>query len=331
MKKISVGIIGRGAIGSEVYHKSDSRGWNVNWVSDSEGIYSDLSGKRKLANLEDYVSCLDGLDVLFLAIPTLDTGETAFQYITSSLAAGVPVVTCEKGALSNYFSELGEAVKNQRVGYSATVGGGSRLLRYLQERTGPQVQEVHAVINGTLNYIFDGLSGGRSLGDVVEETKKLGYAEPCAKHPLEVINKEATGDVPMKTSILFNVCNLSQEKMRARDVRVFPIELIDLKRLVKEAANRRYIVSITRDENNEEDVIWGFKHQIGGWHISAGFKHMEDNPLFRELIPSGVNNAVLVSEGEFGKDGNYVLVGPGAGAGPTTNSMVIDAEKIMRL
>jgi len=329
MKKISVGIIGKGIIGSEVYHRANSRGWNVNWVADSKGIFSDLSGNKKLAGLEDYASYIDGLDAIFLAIPTLDTGETALRYINVNLNAGVPVVTCEKGALSNYFSELEEAVKNQSIGYSATVGGGSRLLRYLQERMGPQVQEVHAVINGTLNYIFDGLSNGRSLGEVVEETKKLGYAEPGAKHPLEVINKEATIDVPMKASILFNVCDLTEERMKARDVSVEMIELNQLNRLIREATNRRYIVSITRDKNNEEDVIWGFKHKVGDWYISAGFKHIEDNPLFRELIPSGVNNAILTSEGAFGKDGSYVLMGPGAGPSPTVLSMIIDAEQIM--
>lgn len=331
MKKISVGIIGKGIIGSEVYRKANSKEWNVNWVAGSKGIFSDLSEDRKLAECEDYASCLGGLDAVFLAIPTLDTGETALRYINTILDAGVPVITCEKGALSNYYSELEEAIESYKMGYSATVGGGSRLLRYLQERIGPQVQEIHAVVNGTLNYIFEGLSRGRSLGEVVEETKKLGYAEPGAKHPLDVINKEAIGDVPMKASILFNVCNLTDERMRARDVSVKVIELSQLNRLIKEAANRRYIVSITRDENNEEDVILGFKHLVGDWYVSAGFKRTENNPLFSKLIPSGVDNAILTSEGEFGKDGSYVLMGPGAGPGPTALSMIMDAEKILRL
>ncbi|MBI2464280.1 hypothetical protein HYV57_04955 [Candidatus Peregrinibacteria bacterium] len=331
MKKISIGIIGKGNIGSEVYHKSQSNGWIVNWIAGSKGIFSDLSEKTKIAELKNYEQHLQGLDGIFLAIPTLDNGEAGFHYIKSSLNANVPVVTCEKGALSNYFLELEEAIKNQQIGYSATVGGGSRLLRYLQERIGPQVQEIHAVVNGTLNYIFEGLSNGRSLGEVVEETKKLGYAEPGAKHPLEVIIKEAIGDVPMKASILFNICNLTNERMRTKDVKIETIEQNELKRLIKEATNRRYIVSITRDGNNEEDVIWGFKHKIDDWHISAGFKHVEDNPLFRNLIPSGVNNAILTSEGEFGKDGSYVLIGPGAGPGPTASSMIIDAKKIMHL
>ncbi len=328
MKTISVGIIGKGNIGSELYKRTLSKKWKVEWIMGSKGFFKGLSND-KIGETEDYPSRVKGLDLVFLAIPTLDNGKTAFNYIQTSLDAGVPIVTCEKGALSNYYSKLEEAIRDGKIGYSATVGGGSRLLRYLEERVGPQVEEIHAVVNGTLNYIFDGLSRGRSLGEVVEEAKKLGYAEPRAENLLEVINEEATGDVPMKTSILFNSCNLVSERMAARDIQVQRIEMNQLKKLEREASSRRYIVSITRDSNNEEDVIWGFKYSIGDWYISAGFKHIGSNSLFRELVPSGVNNAVLISEGEFGRDGSYVLTGPGAGAAPTSLSMLIDAEKIL--
>jgi homoserine dehydrogenase len=239
----------------------------------------------------------------------------------------VPVITCEKGALSNYYAELEGAVRSHRIGYSASVGGGSGLLGYLQERMGPGVREVHAIVNGTLNYILEGLSRGRNLDEVVEETKILGYAEPRAKHPLEVFNKEGAGDVPMKASIQVNLSNLTKDKMRAKDVKVQMIGPDQLERLVKEAASRRYVVSITRDANDEEDVIWGFRHRIENWHISGGFRRIEDNPLLRELVPSGVNNAILVSEG-FGRH-DPPLWGPGAGAGPTAGAMMIDAERIL--
>ena len=329
MKTPKIGIIGIGNIGSELWHKIQAKGWGVECVVDIDGIYCDAHKSEKLGEPGSFENFLKTLDLVFLAIPTFDEGETAFGYMRASLGRGVPVVTCEKGALSNYFSGLEEAVRDGKIGYSATVGGGSRILRYLEERVGPQVEEIHAVVNGTLNYIFDQVSKGRSLGEAVKETQKLGYAEPGTTHPIEVINKESAGDVPMKTSILFNICNLTEQRMRARDITIHQIEASELRRLAKEAMNRRYIVSITREANDEEDTIWGFKHEIDGWHISAGFKHIDENPLFRELIPSGVNNAVLISEGEFGRDGSYRLSGPGAGPGPTTNSMIIDAEKIL--
>lgn len=321
-----IGIIGAGNIGSEIYKRVKLLSWDVNCIVDIDGIYKELPKKEKIGELTELKKYIKGLDILFLAIPTFDDGKTAFNYIQTSLDEGVPIVTCEKGALSNYFSELELDVNKHKIGYSATVGGGSRLLRYLQERVGPNVEEIHAVVNGTLNYIFDQISKGRSLGEVVNETQTLGYAEPGTTNPLEVINKEATGDVPMKTSILFNVCNLVEKRIKASEIIVHPIKSSELKKLVEEAINRRYIVSITRYDNKEE-VIGGFKSKLNEWYISAGFKNINKNPLFRELIPSGVNNAILISEGQYG---NYILSGPGAGAGPTANSMIIDAKKILK-
>jgi len=327
MKSVSVGIIGRGNIGSELYTRILSKKWNVKWTMGTNGFYKGMTN-HKIEKIENYSSQIKGLDLIFLAIPTLDDGKTAFSYIKSSLDAGVPIVTCEKGALSNYYSELEEAIKNKKIGYSATVGGGSRLLRYLEERIGSQVEEIHVVINGTLNYIFEGLSRGRSLVEVVEETKKLGYAEPMAQNPLEIINQEATRDAPMKTSILFNSCNIASQRLLAKDIKTQLIDITQLKKLERESSDRRFIVSITRDSNNEDDVLV-FKHKIGNWYISAGFKHIGGNPLFRKLVPSGVNNAVLISEGRLGRDGSYILTGPGAGAAPTSLSMLIDAERIL--
>lgn len=324
-----VGIIGTGNIGQELYRKLTQKGWKINWVIGTDGIFTGIPKTKRIDDSKNYQKYLKDLDLVFLSIPTMDDGYIAYNYIKNCLAKNVPVVTCEKGALSNYFKELESDINQGRIGYSATVGGGSRLLKYLKERIGSQVEEMHAVVNGTLNYIFSGLTEGRSLGEVIEETKKLGYAEPGAKHPLDVINKEAIDDVRMKSAIIFNICDLSKSKIKAKDIKPNKIKNSELKKLTREAQNRRYIVSIEKADDLEEDVIWGFKHRVGDWCISAGFKHLNDNPLFRKLIPEGVDNAVLISEGEFGKDGAYVLSGPGAGAGPTTNSMIIDAEAIL--
>lgn len=325
-KNIKAGIIGAGHIGGELYKKIKALGWDIEFVLKDDGIYKDLV--RKIDDLKNYKNYLKDLDLVFLAIPTLDDGKIAFNYMRLCLKKGIPVVTCEKGSLSNYFSELEKWL--DKIGFSASVGGGTRLLRYLKEIMNSDIEEVHAVLNGTLNYIFDEVSRGRSFQEAVKEAKKLGYAESGVKTSLEIINKEATDDIPMKSSILFNICGFGSKSIRAKDIKSHKISEFGLKKLIKELKIRRYIVSITKEDKNE-DVIGGFKQRVGGWIISAGFKNIHKNILFSQLIPSGVNNSVLVYEGKKGIDGTYKLNGPGAGAGPTTSSMIKDAIDLLQI
>jgi len=320
-----IAIVGAGRIGSELHKKTELLGWTTKAVLKDDGIYKDMS--EKIDKLENHKDHLKDIDVAFLAIPTLDDGKTAFDYIRLLLDRRIPVVTCEKGALSNYFSDLKSSLN--RIGYSATVGGGTRMLRYIEDMASSEVEELHVIPNGTLNFIFSEVSRGRSLGEVVEETKRLGYSEPGANDPLEIINKESTQDVPMKTAILFNICRFSPECTRAKDMNPHKIKEPELDRLVKESMNRRYIVSFMR-KKSKEDVIGGFSCQIGDWSISAGFKNINENPRFSQLVSSGVDNAILIYEGKYGIDGTYRLIGPGAGSGPTTASMIKDANRLLQ-
>ncbi len=309
---MKVGIIGMGRIGTELSERITQNGWEL-LITRTSGVYT--FRKEKIAEPSDWLGCFKDLDIVCVCIPTLDDGRIAYEYIKGLLENDKPVVTCEKGALGNYFPELKHWIN--RIGYSATVGGGTRLLPWLRGRLTTGTKEVHLIINGTLNFIFDGLSRGRALDEMVAEAKTLGYAEPGAEKPSEVINTEANKDVPNKISVLLNTCGFGE--VRAKEIDVKPISENDLKRLVREATFRRYIVSIMR-EANEEDVIGGFKFLVNDWHISAGFKNRSHNPLFLQLVPPGVNNAVLI----YGSDGTYILTGPGAGVIPTVGSIMRD-------
>jgi len=323
--KTRVGIIGAGNIGSELHRKINNLEWNTEFILKDDGVYNNLN--EKIDVLGNYKKHCKKIDAVFLAIPTLDDGKTAFGYMSYFLERGTPIVTCEKGGLGNYFPELRRW--KDKIGYSAAVGGGTRMLRYLEEKLNPSVKEIHVIINGTLNYIFDEISKGKSLGKAVEDVKGLGYAEPEAVTPLEVINKETTEDIPKKTVILFNICNLSSKCIRARDIKTQKIKKQELERLVKEANNRRYIVSISK-EKNENEIIGGFNYKIDEWIVSAGFKRIDNNPLFMQLKTSGVDNSLLICDGEYSSNGNYILKGPGAGAGPTTASMIKDALDLIK-
>lgn len=322
------GIIGFGNIGKKLYEKLLENGWKVTFIITSESVFvgSVDVPKDKPENWLNY--CHDA-DVVFLAIPTFDDGRTAFNYITAVTEKGIPVVTCEKGALSNYFAELKPILNH--IGYSATVGGGSGMIHFLQRRFFSGMREVHAIVNSTMNYIWDDLRTGNPLGHIVEEVKRLGYAEPGEKDPIRIILGEAGPDVTKKTSILFNLCFRPKTVLHAKDIKVVLTDEM-VRQAITEAMSRRFVVSFERDGNFKEkdsDII-AFTHHIEGWVISGGFRKT-DSPLIARLCNSAtwVNNAILTVEGEDGSGGIYLCVGPGAGASPVATAMIRDAEGLL--
>lgn len=318
---MNVGLIGAGNIGSVLYRRLQRLGWNIQFVLRSDGVYRDL--RQKIDRLENFPARANGVQLVFLAIPTFDDGTTACQYLRHFLERNIPVVTCEKGALANYFSQL-ESFKDN-IGYRATVGGGTRLLQFLEDHVGPGLRQIHAVINGTLNYLLHAVAIGKSFNAAIAEVQRHGYAEPGVVNPLAIVNEEATRDAVMKTAIMFNVANLTPRRLRALDVKVKEIGDAELTQLIHDANRRRFIVSISRDELATEDTIGGFAHDLEGWTISAGFKAVDSNPAFADLILPGVTNGIIMQEGS---DGTYRMTGPGGGAMPTTSAMLKDATQL---
>ncbi|MDD5547843.1 MAG: hypothetical protein PHN74_03045 [Candidatus Pacebacteria bacterium] len=321
---MTVGVIGAGNIGEHlIREKLAKMSVDVRFIMKDDGIYKNMT--EKVGELHGW-RCwhsITTVDVVFLAIPTLDDGKIASEYMDFFLSRGIRVITCEKGAMSNYFDQV--AQWRDMIGYSAAVGGGTRLLKHLKLQISSDTEEIHAVLNGTLNFIFSEISLGRSFGEVVEEARRLRCVEPGAKDPLEIINKEAALDIPMKTAILLNVLDFGGRISfaQARNIQVKKVKEEELNQLLKQADKFRYIVSVAKS-NHEEPCIGGFKYKIGSWNVSGGFKKIESNSLYNDLVINGVNNAFVVSEGKYGKSGRYRFIGPGAEPEPTTSAMMKD-------
>jgi homoserine dehydrogenase len=326
MKK-RIGFVGAGRIAQGLYPKILAKGWEVTAVVTRRGVFRDLELTKKIAEPERYPDYFE-VDAVCLLISTLDDGTAAFDYMRTFLERGVPVITSEKGALGNYFPELEKWLN--KIGCNASVGGCTKMLEWAEERMDPEVEEVHAIVNGTLNYGFDGMAHGKTSYQVFEEAKSLGYAEPGPATSLEIVNKEACGDIPMKVAILFNKCfaRYGGHLIRAREISPPPVSQDDLDQLIREVNKRRYIISLTK-RKRREDVICGFIHQAGDWIISGGFKNKDENPLFLRLVPSGVHNAILLCKGEGGKNGTPCLIGEGAGVDPTTSTVMEDLIKLI--
>src|SRR5882724_4316654 len=133
MRETSWGVVGRGNIGGELLRViPNDTGLDLSPVPDfmvtSEGVMApDGVHGYGVSDIRDILPTLMP-DVLFIACPTTDDGLPASTYAEHALRSGKTVITAEKGALSANFTGLREVSDDfQRLGFTATVGGGSLL------------------------------------------------------------------------------------------------------------------------------------------------------------------------------------------------------------
>ncbi|QQS18540.1 hypothetical protein IPL68_00270 [Candidatus Saccharibacteria bacterium] len=219
----SWGLIGRGNIGRELERQiGQERVANRLGLEPKPRMVVDINGITDAdGNVDSTTQFADAdiPDVMFLAIPSGGDGTLAYGYVSTILAKGKMAVTAEKGALSHFFQDLKSASDNfTRFGITATVGGGTRLLRVAEQYNIDQenITEMHAVLNGTMTAIMSEVApasgSGISLESAVEHAVKAGYAEPGADSPQAVLRGEAEGDIPKK-----NVYHIQHFGLRQND------------------------------------------------------------------------------------------------------------------
>lgn len=326
VKKIvkKVAIIGAGAIAKRLKERLKSQG--------DEVCFS--LRRNSTQSLKDLLPFHD-LDAVFLAISTLDRGEAARDYIFACAEADIPIITCEKGALAYHAKVLQPC--SSLIGCSASVGGGTGILNYIRGRNpNNQPMNISVVLNGTLNFILDEMQGrGRTLGEACGEASKLGIAEPGNDGPQGLINGELI-DVGRKVCVFFNTVIATNEFLTPNHLGAFTLTRDEVQELSEDGADYRMLASfsnhpsaVVKAEHQSSEFLGpSFKIMIDGWTILAGFRKVANRSEFKSWLPSGVGNALHIVEGEFGKGGKYTLVGPGAGAEPTTSAMLNDFDQL---
>jgi len=309
MKKTKkVVIVGAGKIGKHLAGRLEALGFECHLFT------------RKIKDFKFFEQFLDQVDPLavFLTISTKDKGETALGYIQSCIICSVPVITCEKGALAYHFKDLQSDMG--WIGYSATVGGGTKLLEYIQGRFwDDQNVEIYAVLNGSLNFFFDEINKGKKYEQVYEEMLCLDIAEPEAIDPLSFLNKECL-DLYMKTVILYNSSLCGGKFITPDDFNIVDFQEVDLKKLTEGNDRYRFVVSFL---NNK-------KAEVVGWLIAVAPRKINDDPFY-SWLPGGIHNAVYIIEGEDGEGDCFILSGSGAGLVPTTSAMLADFKRLCHL
>ncbi|TPG53237.1 homoserine dehydrogenase [Roseomonas nepalensis] len=246
-----------------------------------------------------------------VVVETIGGSEgSARALIGAALAAGKPVVTANKALLAIHGAELAETAAKGGVplAFEAAVAGGIPAIKAIREGLAAnRITRVTGILNGTCNYILTQMrERGREFAEALSEAQKLGYAE--ADPTFDVDGIDAAHKLAILAALAFgrpvDFGAVHVEGIRA-------VSALDI-RLAEELGYRIKLLGIASCSEA------GVETRVHPCMVPAS------HPV---ATVDGVFNAV-VAEGDH--VGRVVLVGRGAGAGPTASAVVSDLIDIAR-
>jgi homoserine dehydrogenase len=230
--------------------------------------------------------------------------------VRAAIAAGKPVVTANKALLALHGGELAGAAEAAGVplAFEAAVAGGIPAIKALREGLAANnLTSVSGILNGTCNYILTVMrEQGHDFAEVLAEAQRLGYAE--ADPAFDIDGVDAAHKLAILASLAFGA-PVSFATMHVEGIR--RISALDIA-FARELGFRIKLLGITRRRDG------GIEMRVHPALVP------EADPLAQV---DGVFNAV-VAEGDA--VGRVMLMGRGAGAGPTASAVVADLIDIAR-
>lgn len=319
MKKVSVGLLGFGTVGTGVVRlltKDKERleertGCQIQLekilVRNKNRARKVLIDNRKLTT--DVYEILDNpkINVIIELIGGIDQ---AYRYILRALKNKKNVITANKDLMASYGEELLlEARANQcDLYYEASVAGGIPILRTLTDSlASDRINKMIGIVNGTTNYILSKMSSeGLSYEKALSSAQRLGFAESDPTSDVEGL------DAARKMVILSHLAYS------------IPVQLADV--------SIKGITDVTREDIQFAKKLGYTIKLVGVSEVSNGAIDIRVEPtLLPDLHPlasvENENNAIYVHSEALGQTMYY---GAGAGEGPTAVSVVSDLISVAR-
>ena len=305
-KKIKIGLIGLGTVGSGVFKTLQS----FDNVEVKSIAVRNINKKRNIKGLDESIVTDDAYKIvndpeIDIVAELVGGLEPAFDLIATAIKNGKHIVTANKELLAKRGEELFKIAEeyNRVILYEAAIAGGIPIIMPIKTiLAGNKINHIEAIVNGTTNYILTKMDvQGAQYSDVLKEAQELGYAE--ADPTGDVEGFDAAYKIATLASITFNkrikIENVYREgitKIRAEDMKAAN----DLGYKIK------LIASAHMDDNENVDV------RVHPMLVSkkSTLAHIDY-----------VTNAVSLSGHPIG---SVTLSGPGAGEFPTASSVVGD-------
>jgi homoserine dehydrogenase len=310
---IGVGLLGLGTIGSGVMTTLAEQSARLEKrlgrkIVVRQVLVRDLDKQRSVAvgagalttNAADVLEAED-IDVV---VELMGGIEPAREYMESALRNGKHLVTANKDVMANHGVELlglaGEM--NLDLFFEASVGGGIPLIGpFRQDLAANEITEIHAIINGTTNYILTRMDqDGTPYETALREAQDFGYAEPDPANDVE--GHDAAYKLGILAGLAFGVQVHPDDIYREG---IGELEAVDF----VHASNLGYAIKLLAIGKAGPD---GVEVRVHPTLVTRDF-------LLSQV--SGVENAVRIRGDLLG---HAVFAGRGAGPKPTASAIVAD-------
>ena len=309
-KKIKIGLIGLGTVGSGVFKTLQ----NFKNVEITKIAVRNKNKKRNIENLDESIITDNPYEVVndpeIQIVAELVGGvEPAFDLIKTAIKNGKHIVTANKELLAKHGEELFNFAEqhNKVVLYEAAIAGGIPLIMPIKTiLAGNKINKIKAILNGTTNYILTKMDvQDSSYQDVLKEAQELGYAE--ANPTGDVEGFDAAYKITTLATIAFGKRIKIDKVYREGITKISPDDM-------KAANEMGYKIKLIASAELNED----------------GRADVRVHPM---LVPKSktlahidyVTNAVSLTGHPVG---DVTLSGPGAGEFPTASSVVGDVLAI---
>jgi homoserine dehydrogenase len=237
-------------------------------------------------------------------------GGVAKQAVEAALSSGKHVVTANKALLAHHGPSLAALAEKNGVAlnFEAAVAGGIPVVKVIRESLqGNDISRVYGILNGTCNYILTLMEQeGRSFADVLKEAQAQGYAE--ADPTFDIGGFDTAHKLALLTSLAFGT-RTSFESIYVEGIEtITPAD-------IEAAGDLGYRIKLLGVALRTESGIEQRVHPT----------MVPKDTAIAEV--DGVQNCVAI-DGDF--VGDVMLIGPGAGGGPTASAVTSDLIDIAR-
>jgi homoserine dehydrogenase len=330
--KVGVGLLGSGVVGEAIQNIlfQDLKGqFGADVELDLRRIYTrNPKGKKWFkkrpalftAKAEEVIDD-PGVEIVIEALGFQNAAQLPQfrDYFLRAFARGKSVVTSDKAVLARYGKEIWAAAKKsgQQLRFEACVGGGIPVIRSLSESFAAEEPEaIFGIVNGTCNYILSQMEkSGKPYAEALKEAQEKGYAETNPSS--DVSGSDAEAKLLLLSLVAFGLQIPPGTTWRKG---IEEIHAVDFRYAGRTGASTIKQLAVAKRKGSAVEVFVS-PVLVPRDNFLAGIDGPTNAVCFAGKSSGG-------ARGE--RDCDYVLVGPGAGGGPTAVAVLGDVCELAR-